>query len=166
MAPLWRLVGVAVRRLADRADDVRHHAGVTLRISRADFADPALAAFLQAHLDDYQHFYNHHRPHSALDGATPFERWTAADKDHPGDPIALAPRAGLRTVNTAGRINWDAHQIGIGTHHAGHELLVIARDLDISIYGQHGLIRSLTIDPTRNYQPSGQPPGRRSRTRT
>ena len=31
---------------------MRHHAVVTLRISRADFADPALAAFHQAHLDD------------------------------------------------------------------------------------------------------------------
>lgn len=121
---------------------------------------------LQGHLEDYQHFYNHHRPHSALDGATPFERWSAADKDHPGDPIALASRAGLRTVTTTGRINWDAHQIGIGTDHTGQQLLVIAHDLDVSVYGHNGLIRSLTIDPTRAYQPTGRPPGRPPRTRT
>ena len=121
---------------------------------------------LQGHLDSYQRFYNHDRPHSSLAGTTPFERWSTAGKDHPGDPIGLAPRAGLRTVSATGRINWDAHQIGIGVDHTGQQLLVIARDLDISVYGQHGLIRSLTIDPPRRSQPSRRPPGRPPRTRT
>jgi transposase InsO family protein len=121
---------------------------------------------LQAHLDNYQHFYNHDRPHSSLAGATPFERWTNADKDHPRDPIDAAPRAALRIVSAHGRINWDAYQIGIGTDHADHELLVIARDLDVTIYGHTGQVRQLTIDPTRRYQPSGRPVGRPPRHRT
>ena len=121
---------------------------------------------LQGHLDDYQRFYNHDRPHSSLAGATPFERWTNAGKDHPGDPIAATPRAALRTVSPDGRINWDTHQIGLGVDHAGHELLVIARGLDLSIYDHSGQVRQLTIDPDRRYQPSGKPPGRPPRTRT
>jgi transposase InsO family protein len=123
-------------------------------------------AELQGHLDDYQHFYNHDRPHSALAGATPFERWSTADTDHPGDPITAAPRAALRTVSRLGRLNWDAHGIGIGAEHAGQELLVIARGLDVTIYGPTGTVRELTIDPTRFYQPSGKPPGRPPRHRT
>jgi transposase-like protein len=121
---------------------------------------------LQAHLDNYQHFYNHDRPHSSLAGATPFERWTNADKDHPRDPIDAAPRAALRIVSAHGRINWDARKSGIGTDHADHELLVIARDLDVTIYGHTGQVRQLTIDPTRRYQPSGRPVGRPPRHRT
>jgi hypothetical protein len=121
---------------------------------------------LQGHLDDYQRFYNHDRPHSSLAGATPFERWSTADIDHPGDSIAAAPRAALRTVSPDGRLNWDAHGIGIGAEHAGHELLVIARGLDVTIYGHTGIVRELTIDPTRFYQPSGKPPGRPPRHRT
>lgn len=30
---------------------------------------------MQRKLDDYRHWYNHHRPHSALDGLTPDEAW-------------------------------------------------------------------------------------------
>jgi len=40
-------------------------------------------------------------------------------------------------------------------------VLVIARDFDLAIYGQSGLLRRLTIDTTRRYQGTGIPPGRR-----
>jgi hypothetical protein len=46
--------------------------------------------------------------------------------------------------------------------YAGHNVLIIARDRDhLKIYGPNSLERDLTIDPTRNYQPSGLPAGRR-----
>jgi hypothetical protein len=46
-------------------------------------------------------------------------------------------------------------------HLAGQRVLVIARDFTLAIYGQQGLLRRLTIDTTRRYQPTGIPPGRR-----
>lgn len=36
------------------------------------------ARSIQRHLNDYQHWYNHYRPHSALDGMTPEEAWGGA----------------------------------------------------------------------------------------
>jgi transposase InsO family protein len=123
-------------------------------------------AELQDRLDGYQHFYNHERPHSSLAGATPWERWSNAGKDQPGDPIHLAPKAGLRTVRANGTLAWDDRIIALGPEHAGHDLLVIAQDLDVTIYGHDGIVRQLTIDPTRRYQPSGRPVGRPPRPRT
>ena len=32
-------------------------------------------AQIQRRLNDYQHWYNHHRPHSAIEGRTPDEVW-------------------------------------------------------------------------------------------
>jgi transposase InsO family protein len=117
-------------------------------------------AGLQHQLDDYLAFYNHDRPHSALRGATPAEAWTAKAPDVASPPIELPANAGIRRVGPNSRINWAGYEIGIGAHLRGHELLVIARDLDVAIFGNDGLIRRFTIDPTRTYQPSGRPVGR------
>jgi transposase InsO family protein len=115
---------------------------------------------LQRQLDGYLEFYNHQRPHSALGGATPHERWTATEPERPDPPIPLPSSASLHTVDRAGRLHWGGYEIGIGQQLAGHELLVIARDLDLTIIENNHIIRRLTIDPTRSYQPSGRPPGR------
>jgi transposase InsO family protein len=41
------------------------------------------ARSIQRHLNDYQHWYNHYRPHSALDGMTPEETWGGEDVPQP-----------------------------------------------------------------------------------
>jgi transposase InsO family protein len=114
---------------------------------------------LQHLLDTWRHIYNHQRPHSALDGATPYERWTTSPPAQPGNPIAGPTRASLHTISTAGHIGWGTYNIGIGAHLAGQRVLVIAHDLNLTIHGQPGILRRLTIDPTRRYQPTGRPPG-------
>lgn len=115
---------------------------------------------LQRQLDTYAEFYNHHRPHSALNGATPHERWTATPPDQPGPPTPLPTHAGIRRVDPNGRISWDNYRIAVGMQHAGSDLLVITRGNHVTIFNTHGLIDRRTIDPTRTYQPSGRPPGR------
>ena len=115
---------------------------------------------LQHQLDNYRNFYNHHRPHSANRGATPNETWHASTPDRPGPPIDLPTNAGIRRVGHNSRIKWGGYHIGIGAHLQGHELLVIAHNHDLTIFGPDGLVRRLTIDPTRTYQPSGRPVGR------
>lgn len=117
-------------------------------------------AGLQHQLDDYRDFYNNERPHSSNGGATPTETWNAQAPDVHGPPIELPANAGIRRVDHNSKIKWAGFQIGIGAHLQGHELLVIARDLDLAIFGRDGLVRRLTIDPTRTYQPSGRPVGR------
>ena len=57
-------------------------------------------------------------------------------------------------------IGWSDFVVGIDSRLAGQQVLVIARDYDLAIYGQTGLLRRLTIDTTRRYQPTGKPPGR------
>ena len=116
---------------------------------------------LQDQLDRWRGFYNHDRPHRALAGATPYERWAASEPAGPGDPIPGPTRASLHTVSRAGHIGWGRYTIAVGAQLASHTVLVIARDHDLAIHSQTGLLRRLTIDPTRRYQPSGKPPGRK-----
>ncbi len=116
---------------------------------------------LQAQLDGFLGYYNYQRPHRALHGDTPQERWTASPPATPGPPIARAPYATLNKVTRDNTINWGNHRISVGPGLVGQRLLVIARGDDIAAFGPHGLIRRLTLDRTRNYQPTGNPPGRR-----
>lgn len=115
---------------------------------------------LQADLDRWRDHYNHQRPHRALAGATPYERWTTQPPTQPGPPIRLPTRASLNKVDKLGTISWNGYQIGIGQALAGQNVLVIADNEHLIIHGQRGHIRTLTIDPTRRYQPTGRPPGR------
>jgi transposase InsO family protein len=118
---------------------------------------------LQAQLDTWRDHYNTVRPHRALNGATPAERWNASPPASPGDPIAGPRRTSLHTVSSAANVGWRRWNIAVGQPLAGQQVLVVARDLDLAIHGQHGLIRQLTINPERRYQPSGLPPGPRPR---
>ena len=115
---------------------------------------------LQQQLDTWRHHYNEHRPHKAAAGATPAQRWRATPPAHPGPALPGPRRASLHRVSTAGHIGWNTYNIAVGSQHAGQSVLVTARDLELKLWGQTGLIRALTIDPTRRYQPNGQPPGR------
>ena len=46
------------------------------------------------------------------------------------------------------------HHIGLGRAHSGHTIKLIIADQSIRIIDLHGqLIRELTLDPTRDYQP-------------
>ena len=51
------------------------------------------------------------------------------------------------------------YHIGIGRAHAGTEILLLVQDLHVRIVAAATgeLLRQLTLDPTRNYQPTGKP---------
>ncbi len=52
------------------------------------------------------------------------------------------------------RYKSDLLHIGVGRPHNGQSVLLLVKDLDVRILTLDGeLIRQLTIDPTRNYQP-------------
>jgi hypothetical protein len=65
---------------------------------------------------------------------------------------------GSLTLRLAGRL----HHIGVGRTHARTHVLMLVQDLDVRIINAATgeLIRELTIDPTRDYQPRGVPRGR------
>ena len=66
-------------------------------------------------------------------------------------------------IDTTGKItlrhNSRLHHIGIGREHARTHVIVLVADLDIRIVNAATgeLLRHLTLDPTRNYQPTGKP---------
>jgi hypothetical protein len=52
------------------------------------------------------------------------------------------------------RHNSRLHHIGLGRRHAGVRVLVLVADLEIRVLTQDGqLLRALTLDPSRDYQP-------------
>lgn len=59
------------------------------------------------------------------------------------------------------RHNSQLHHIGVGRSFAGTPVTLLVDDLHIRIIQRHTgeLIRELTLDPTRDFQPRGIPPG-------
>jgi len=116
---------------------------------------------LQAQLDAFVDYYNHHRPHRGIGRATPAERWAATP---PAINLGVAlPRPAVRaevTIDTQGTARVDRYRIHIGAIWAGHRAHVHHDDTHAAVYIDHKLIRVLRLDPTRRYQPSGLPRGR------
>ncbi len=53
------------------------------------------------------------------------------------------------------------HHIDVGRAHIGQPVLLLVANKHIRIVREDGsLLRELTLDPTRDYQPLGTPPGR------
>jgi hypothetical protein len=53
--------------------------------------------------------------------------------------------------------------IGLGREHARKRILMLVADLDVRVIDAETgeLLRELTLDPSRDYQPLGRPPGPR-----
>jgi hypothetical protein len=66
-------------------------------------------------------------------------------------------QTGCVTLRVDGRL----HHIGVGRTHARTHVLLLVQDLNVRIINAATgeLLRRLTIDPTRDYQPTGGPPG-------
>jgi transposase InsO family protein len=134
---------------------------------RAQPDQPATLGELQALLNAFAGIYNTRRPHRSLPGrATPAAAYTARPKASPGDRAAdthdrvrtdRIDDTGLVTLRHNGRL----HHIGIGRPHAGTRVLLLVQDLHIRVINASTgeLLRELTLDPTRNYQPTGRPSG-------
>jgi transposase InsO family protein len=137
----------------------RFHQTLKLWLTRQPAA-PTLG-HLQTQLDGFLAYYNHDRPHRALGGDTPIQRWQATPPAQQAAPIPLPPQATLHQVDHTGTCSWKRHTIGIGQQHQGQTVLICARGDQLTIFGATGLIRTLTLDHSRRYQPTGKPRGRR-----
>jgi hypothetical protein len=79
----------------------------------------------------------------------------------------VAPHLRVRhdTVDKAGRVTLRhlsrLHHIGIGRRYIGARITLLVAGPHIRVVdADGGLLRELTIDPTRDYQPLGTPVGR------
>jgi transposase InsO family protein len=133
----------------------------------AHHPQPADLSQLQALIDAFTSYYNTRRPHRSLPHrATPATIYAARPKASPGNRAAethdrvrtdIIGKTGTVTLRHAGRL----YHIGIGRTYAGTHIILLVQDLDIRIVNAATgeLLRQLTLNPNRNYQPTGQPPG-------
>ena len=118
---------------------------------------------LQAQLDWFRDYYNTVRPHRALGRRTPATAFDARPKAGPSLPGVVMPahyRIRRDRIDSVGRItlrhNSRLHHIGLGRRLSGVRVLVLVADLEVRVITEDGeLLRELTLDPTRDYQPQG-----------
>jgi transposase InsO family protein len=129
---------------------------------------PATIDQLQALIDAFLRAYNHHRPHRSLPHrATPATAYAARPKATPGTSRARDTHDRVRhdKIDKAGcvtlRVNGRLHHIGVGRTLTGTDVLLLVQDLHIRvIHAATGeLLRDLVLDPRKDYQPTGRPPG-------
>ena len=117
--------------------------------------DPAATLTeLNAMLEEFRTFYNHHRPHRALHAATPAETFHATLKARP----ASAPLPGPVFVSrhsvdaVGGNLYVPPYRVNVGLRWAGHECVSVRDGDHIAIFSGNRLVRAFTADPTRRHQ--------------
>ena len=129
---------------------------------------PRTLADLQALLDTFIALYNQQRPHRSLPHqATPATVYTSLPKATPTTDRSpdthnrvrhdKIDKAGSVTLRVAGRLR----HIGVGRTHARTDVILLVQDLHVTVINAATgeLLRDLTIDPRRDYQPTRRPPG-------
>jgi transposase InsO family protein len=135
---------------------------------RAQPDQPTTIAQLQTLLDQFRDEYNQRRPHRSLPRhTTPATAYHARPKAVPSTDRTRDTHDRVRTdkIDSTGvvtlRVHGRLHHIGIGRTHARTPVLLLVHDLHVRVvHAATGeLLRELTIDPHRDYQPRGLPPG-------
>ena len=116
---------------------------------------------LQLQLDTFRAYYNNRRPHRALDRQTPIAVFNARLKARPAPRPApvdhrvrrdKVDRFGKLTLRYLGRLR----HIPVGAAHKNRKVRLLVAGADVRVVTEDGeLIRALTLDPTRSYQPLG-----------
>ena len=116
---------------------------------------------LQAQVDRFVAYYNEVRPHRGIGRRTPRAAWEARDKAKPTGP-RIVVGAGVRVrrdrIDKTGAVTLRhrtrLHHIGVGRRHKGTKVILLVDGLDVRIVSEQGeLLRHLTLDPSRDYQP-------------
>jgi len=132
---------------------------------RAATPQPTTIAELQQLLNQFANEYNNDRPHRSLPHratpATIYQRLPKATPTGTRDTDAhqrvrrdRVDDSGSITLRVQGRL----HHIGIGRTHARTHVIILAHDLNVRIVNAATgeLLRELTIDQNRDYQPQNK----------
>jgi hypothetical protein len=129
---------------------------------RARPAQPATLTDLQTLLNTFVDYYNHRRPHRSLPHqATPATLFDTMPKALPGDSRDPDTHVRIRhdRIDKTGAVTLRVHgklrHIGIGRTHARTHVIMLIDDLNVRVVNATTgeLLRELTIDPSRDYQP-------------
>jgi transposase InsO family protein len=115
---------------------------------------------LQDQLDAFVARYNHNRPHRSLGRRTPLEVWNTTPHAGP-ETHSLDTPTRVLTHTVANTQLWvDNHcRIALGTRYNGQTATAVVTGHHAHVFINGKLIRELTIDPTRTYQPIYDRPG-------
>jgi transposase InsO family protein len=134
---------------------------------RAQPDQPATITELQTLLDTFVAYYNHHRPHRSLPHhATPATIYTSRPKATPNADRTTDSHDRVRhdKIDKAGsvtlRIAGQLRHIGVGRTYARTDVILLVQDLHVTVINAATaeILRDLTIDPRRDYQPRSRPP--------
>ena len=118
---------------------------------------------LQRQVDRFVAYYNDVRPHRARGRITPRAAFEAKDKARPSGP-KIRVGAGVRVrrdrIDRGGKVTlrhgMRLHHIGVGHAHKGKRVILLVDRLDVRVVSEDGeLLRHLTLNPSRDYQPQG-----------
>ena len=132
---------------------------------RAQAVQPATIAELQLLLDVFVDEYNYRRPHRSLPHrATPAALFETMPKALPGNSRDADTHDRVRhdRIDKTGavtlRVNGKMHHIGVGRTHARTHVILLIQDLHVRIVNAitGELLRELTINPDRDYQPRNE----------
>jgi transposase InsO family protein len=118
-------------------------------------------AELQFQLDAFRDYYNNHRPHRALNRQTPMAVFNARIKAKPAQqPAPTDHRVRRDKIDPFGKVTLrylgKLRHIPVGVEHKNRRVSLLVAGADVRIITDDGeLIRALTLDPARNYQPLG-----------
>jgi hypothetical protein len=123
-------------------------------------------------LDIFLVIYNTRRPHRSLpQRCTPAVAYAARPKATPAERDDTHWRVRHDRVAEGGSVtlrhDGRLHHIALGRHLTGTRIILLVADLDVRVIdaATGELYRQLTLDPTRLYHGTGQPPGPQPRTR-
>jgi len=117
---------------------------------------------LERGVEFFAAYYNEIRPHQAH-GRPPLSVYKERDKASPsieGQVISATTKVRRDRVDTNGTVTLrhrsKLHHIGVGRAHKNERVLMLVADLDVRILDTQGrVLRHLTLDPSKDYQPIG-----------
>jgi len=112
-----------------------------------------------AQLVAFRIYYNDSRPHRALDGRTPAQAFAARVKAGPAaEPASVQYRVRHDRIDKTGsvtlRYRSRLRHIRVGAAHRNKPVRIFVAGAQVRIVTEDGeLLRALTLDPKRDYQP-------------
>ena len=133
----------------------------TLKLYLRKQAPATSLAHLQIQLDSFREYYNHHGPHRALGRQTPLTAFNARLKARPVQPEPPTHyRVRQDRIDDTGKVTLrylsKLRHIPVGVAHRNRKVCLLVAGANVRVVATDGtLLRELTLDPNRSYQPLG-----------